>query len=63
MCMCIECVGDIPEPTTQKLENGKWIVVYLDATLTAEHETEDKAWAEFVSIYCSTNKETQQNEH
>lgn len=51
MCMCIECVGDQPEPMAYKAENGKWHISYMAEQLTGDHDTEDGAWAEFDARY------------
>ena len=51
MCMCIECVGDQPEPVEVEQENGKWAVFFKAERLTDDCETKEQAWAEFVAKY------------
>ena len=46
MCMCIECVGDLPEPDIV-YRLGSYAVFFEGERLTEWLETETRAWDQF----------------
>jgi len=48
MCMCVECVGDQPEPDEIKNDDdGKYYIVYKNRILTDGYTKALYAWLEF----------------